>query len=79
MVTLSVVDAKKRFSEVLRRVGAGERFVVTNHGRPVAQILPPTATSVEERRAAVARIRELRRGQNLGAISIKELRDDGRP
>lgn len=79
MVTLTVVDAKKRFSEILRRAGEGERFVVTNHGRPVAQIVPPAVTSVEDRRAAVQRIRELRKGQTLGGLSFKELRDDGRP
>ena len=77
--TITVVDAKKRFSEVLRRAGAGERFVVTNHGHPIAQILPPAASTPEERKAAIERIKKLRKGQVLGGLSLKELRDEERP
>ena len=38
---LSVADAKRRFSELIERVGRGERFVVTRRGRPVLALVPP--------------------------------------
>lgn len=40
-ITLSTYEAKARFSELLRRVRTQRsRIVVTNHGRPVAEIIP---------------------------------------
>lgn len=79
MEILSVVEAKKHFSEILRRAGAGERFTVTNHGRPIARILPPAGSTPEERQAAVERIKGRRNGQALGGLSIREMIDEGRP
>lgn len=41
--TLGVAEAKRRFSELIDRVGAGERIVVARHGRPVMALIPPDA------------------------------------
>lgn len=38
---VSTAEAKNRFTELIRAVEAGERVVITRHGRPVAQIAPP--------------------------------------
>lgn len=40
---LGVAEAKRRFAELIDRVGAGERIVVTRHGRPAVAIVPPEA------------------------------------
>jgi len=37
---MSVHEAKAHFSEVLRRVEAGETVVVTRHNRPVVELRP---------------------------------------
>lgn len=37
---IKAADANRNFSQILRRVGQGERFVITSHGRPVAEIKP---------------------------------------
>lgn len=37
---ITASDANQRFSEMLREVARGERFVVTSRGRPVARITP---------------------------------------
>ena len=79
MVTLTAVEAKKHFSEIMRRAGAGERFVVTNHGRPIAQILPPSVSTPEERQAAIDLIMEMRRGRKLGNANWKDMVNEGRP
>jgi len=43
--TVGVADAKARFSELLNRVGRGERFLIARRGTPVAALVPPDATT----------------------------------
>lgn len=38
--TVSAAEANRGFSEILRGVREGHSYVVTNHGRPVARIVP---------------------------------------
>ena len=38
--TYSTYEAKSRFSEIMRRVRAGKRVVISYHGEPVAEITP---------------------------------------
>lgn len=40
--SLGVAEAKRRFSELIDRVDAGERFVVTRRGDPAVVLAPPT-------------------------------------
>lgn len=37
-----VAEAKAKFSEIIKRAEAGERFVVTRHGVPVVEIAAST-------------------------------------
>ena len=37
---VSSADANRDFSKLLRAVRAGESFVITSHGKPVAKIIP---------------------------------------
>jgi prevent-host-death family protein len=39
--TLGVAEAKRRFSELLDRVRAGERFIIARRGKPDAVLAPP--------------------------------------
>ena len=41
MTVIGVADAKRRFSELLDRVGAGERIVVARRGKPAVALVPP--------------------------------------
>ncbi len=38
--TYSTYEAKAKFSEVLRKVRAGQRVVITYHGKAIAEIRP---------------------------------------
>ena len=38
--TISATEANQRFSELLRRVSAGESFTILSRGRPVAEVRP---------------------------------------
>jgi prevent-host-death family protein len=52
-VTVGVRDLKAQLSEYLRHVKAGETVVITEHGRPIAQIMPVTDTTEERIRRLV--------------------------
>lgn len=45
--SVSTADAKRRFSELLDRVGEGERFLVSRRGRPAVALVPPTPELLE--------------------------------
>ncbi len=38
---VGVAEAKRRFSELLDRVGTGERIVIARRGKPVVALVPP--------------------------------------
>lgn len=44
MIKVSVSEAKTRLPELLRRMEAGERIVITRHGRPVGELVDPWTT-----------------------------------
>lgn len=51
--TVSAAEANRSFSRLLRGVRAGRRYVVTSHGRPVAQVIPFEQPDREAARAAL--------------------------
>jgi prevent-host-death family protein len=72
-------EAKTHLSELLEKVEAGEEITITKHGSPVAKLVPVKRKStVEERAAAIARIRKLGAGLRLGGLKIKDLIAQGR-
>lgn len=49
MREIGVRQLKATLSEVLRSVQAGQSIRVTSHGKPLADIVPPKRTSMEDR------------------------------
>ena len=47
---VSVADAKRRFSELIERVGRGERFLVTRRGKPVLALVGPDDAPADDER-----------------------------
>lgn len=45
--SLTVADAKRRFSELLDRVRGGERFVVLRRGKPAVALIAPDQVGPE--------------------------------
>jgi prevent-host-death family protein len=64
MATLSVVDAKRRFSELISRAAAGERFIIQRRLQPVAAVLGADELERLERRAQAAERLALALGQD---------------
>lgn len=75
---VGVYEAKTHLTALLDRVEHGEQFIITKHGRPIARLIPIARTDRERRRAAIARIKEMSKGQILDG-SLKDLIDEGRP
>jgi prevent-host-death family protein len=40
---VSTAEAKNRLTELIRAVEGGEPVIITRHGKPVAQLVPPPA------------------------------------
>lgn len=45
--TIGTAEAKRRFSELVDRVGTGERILVSRRGRPAVALVPPDAKAFE--------------------------------
>lgn len=45
MITANVHDAKTNLSKLLAKVAEGERVIITNRGKPVAELNKPKAAS----------------------------------
>ncbi len=79
MVTVGAFEAKTHLSALLDRVEAGEEVVITKHGRPVARLVGVRTIDRARVKAAVKKLKALRKGTTLGGLSWKALRDEGRP
>jgi prevent-host-death family protein len=65
--SVSAADANRDFSKLLRTVRDGATVVITNHGKPVAKIIPFTA---EDRVRAAAKKILMARLREQPAINI---------
>ena len=79
MSTVTALEAKTRFGELLDRVARGEEIVITRHDKPVARIVPEGRKSLEKIRRAVKSINELReeiaRRPGFKPLTHKEIKD----
>ena len=72
-------EAKTHFSELLERVAGGAEVTITRHGMPVARLVPALkSASTEERREAIAAMRELSKSLSLRGLRVKDLISEGR-
>ena len=78
MATVGAFEAKTHFASLLERAARGEEIVITRHGTPIAKLTPVRPDNPERRRKAIERLMEFSKGQTLGDVTIRELRDQGR-
>lgn len=60
MESVTALEAKTRFGQLLERVAQGEEVIITRHEKPVARLVPEGQRNLKSVRAAVAGIFELR-------------------
>ena len=70
-------DAKTKLPEILRRVEAGERFTITNRGKPVADLIPSQSGSGHRVDSAIANILKARK-HTVSNEALSELKNAGR-
>ena len=78
MDTVSSYDAATHLPVLLDRVAQGERITITREGVPVAVLVPAIEKRKADAREAIRAIREFRKGRNLGGLSVRTLREEGR-
>lgn len=88
MQTVSIHQAKDRFSALLQAVEAGEEVVITRHGKKIARIVhevdsqPPEAERERIREEAIARLRafqaRVKPDPDYRVGDWKAYRDEGR-
>lgn len=61
MESVTALEAKTRFGQLLERVAQGEEVIITRHEKPVARLVPEGRRNLESVRTAVADIFRLRR------------------
>lgn len=79
---IGVYKAKADFSELIKRVEAGEHIVITSHGRPVVEMVPARVEGSDTRKKAVAALlaampKPSRKG-GITAAQLKALMEEGR-
>jgi prevent-host-death family protein len=72
MADIGAYDAKTHLPKLLERVEKGERFVITRHGKPVAELIPVSARDTVAIARAIAEVRAVR--QRLARHGVR-LRD----
>ena len=79
MKEIGTFEAKTHLSALLDEVARGVEVVITRRGVAVARLVPaasPRRTGVGD---PIARAKAFAKGQTLGQVSWKKLRDQGRP
>ena len=79
MESVTALEAKTRFGQLLERVAQGEEVVITRHEKPVARLVPEGARNLESVRAAVTGLIELRgtileHNQGKSALTAAEVK-----
>ena len=78
MSTIGAYEAKTHLPALLERVERGERFTITRHGRAIARLVPLDDPPQDASRL-VEELRQIRREARLRGLSVRKLRDAGRP
>ncbi len=78
MTQIGAFEAKTHLPRLLRRVQAGERFVITRHGLPVAELIPFRSTDADKVQAAIADLKAFQATHSLGGLSIRDMIEEGR-
>jgi prevent-host-death family protein len=78
MDKVGAFEAKTNLSKLLARVAKGERILIEKHGIPVATLEPASPSRRKPAAEIIAEIRRFRAGRRLGALSIRQMIEEGR-
>jgi antitoxin (DNA-binding transcriptional repressor) of toxin-antitoxin stability system len=78
-IEIGAYEAKTKLPELLRQVQAGKRFTITNRGKAVAELGPPTTAQKPNAKAAIDAFQAFRKANPVRQkVNIKALIEEGR-
>lgn len=78
MSEIGAFEAKTHLPQLLQRVQAGERFVITRHNRPVAELIPFRPRDTASVRSAIDELKAFQKTHSLGGLSVRRLVEEAR-
>ena len=73
MIEVSAYEAKTHLAELLRRVKAGERVLITKHHVPVAMLTPTFPQKKRSIKETVEALKKFRKQNQLQGLNVKEM------
>lgn len=70
-------EAKTKLPEILRRVESGKAFTITNHGKPIADLVPSRSGSRLKAKSAIKNILKAKKTK-LSNDKLQEFKEAGR-
>lgn len=77
MTKIGAYEAKTHLPGLLERVEKGERFTITRHGRPVAELIPASRRDVAGIRKAIGEVRRVRETLGRRGVRLRKLLQRG--
>ena len=78
MSEIGAFEAKTHLPQLLQRVEAGERFIITRHSRPVAELVPYRSHDSGKVRTAIEALKRFQRTHSLDGLPIRQLIEESR-
>lgn len=79
MKTVGSYEAKTHLPQLLKEVARGRSILITNHGVPVAKLVPPVEVTRRDVGELIEEARRMRaRAKPLGDVTVKQLIEEGR-
>ena len=78
MSEVGAFEAKTNLSRLLKRVQEGERFVITKHNRPVAELIPFRPRDAGKIRDAIDSMKAFQETHSLAGLSVRQMIAEGR-
>lgn len=78
MPDIGAFEAKTHLPKLLRRVQAGERFVITRHNQPIAELIPFQPQDSDKVRAAIRSLKAFQDTHSLAGLSVRQMIEEGR-
>lgn len=78
MPEIGAFEAKTHLPKLLQRVEAGERFVITKHNRPVAELVPFGTQDSDKVQEAIDGLKAFQETHRLRGLSVRRMIEAGR-
>jgi len=78
VLQVGAFEAKTQLSKLLELVRKGQRVVITKHGVPVAELVPPGETHHADSQGIIKELKTIRERTKLGKENIKQMIEEGR-